>query len=58
MTAGSNRIHGFQPIGSHIVTRPPGLSQRAYKRIEQWHNEPIEGEFPNVSLDGLWLKRS
>ena len=34
------------------------LNQKLYERIEQWRNQPIEGEFPYVYLDGIWLKRS
>lgn len=34
------------------------LNQQLYERIEQWRNEPIEGEFAYVALDGIWLKRS
>jgi len=34
------------------------LNQKIYDQIEQWRNEPIEGEHPYVYLDGLWLKRS
>jgi len=35
-----------------------GLNQKLYERIEAWRNQPIEGEFAYVSLDGIWLKRS
>ncbi|MCL1804233.1 MAG: IS256 family transposase [Eubacteriaceae bacterium] len=34
------------------------LNQKAYANIEQWRNRPIEGEFPYVYVDGIWLKRS
>ena len=34
------------------------LNQKIYEQIEDWRNEPIEGEHPYVFLDGLWLKRS
>ena len=33
------------------------LNKKVYERIEQWINAPIEGEFPYVFLDGIWLKR-
>jgi transposase-like protein len=33
------------------------LNKKVYDRIEQWINAPIEGEFPYVFLDGIWLKR-
>ena len=34
------------------------LNQELYERIEQWRNQPIQGTFAYVSLDGIWLKRS
>lgn len=34
------------------------LNQQLYERIEAWRNQPIEGQFAYVSLDGIWLKRS
>lgn len=34
------------------------LNQKIYEQIEEWRNQPIEGEHPYVYLDGLWLKRS
>ncbi len=34
------------------------LNQKLYERIEEWRNQPIEGDFAYVALDGLWLKRS
>lgn len=34
------------------------LNQKLYVRIETWRNQPIEGNFAYVSLDGIWLKRS
>lgn len=34
------------------------LNQKIYKRIEEWRNQPIVGEYPYVYLDGIWLKRS
>lgn len=33
------------------------LNKKVYKRIEQWINAPIEGEYTYVFLDGIWLKR-
>ena len=33
------------------------LNKKVYERIEQWISAPIEGEFPYVFLDGIWLKR-
>ena len=34
------------------------LNKKIYSRIEQWRNRRIEGEFPYIYLDGMWLKRS
>ena len=34
------------------------LNQRLYERIEAWRMRPIEGQYPYVFLDGIWLKRS
>jgi putative transposase len=34
------------------------LNQKLYERIEQWRNQPIQGEHPYVYLDGICLKRS
>ena len=34
------------------------LNQKLYERIEAWRNQPIEGPFAYVALDGVWLKRS
>jgi transposase-like protein len=34
------------------------LNQQIYERIEQWRSAPIQGEYPYVFLDGIWLKRS
>jgi len=34
------------------------LNKKVYGRIEQWRNQPIEGEYPYLFLDGIWLKRS
>ena len=34
------------------------LNQKIYGQIETWRNRPIEGTFPVVFLDGIWLKRS
>ena len=34
------------------------LNQKLYERIEAWRNQPIEGQFAYVYLDGIWLKRS
>lgn len=34
------------------------LNQKLYERIEAWRNQPIDGEFAYVALDGIWLKRS
>lgn len=34
------------------------LNQQLYERIEAWRNQPIQGRFAYVYLDGIWLKRS
>src|ERR1700733_7248632 len=34
------------------------LNQKIYAKIEAWRNKPLEGHYPYVFLDGLWLKRS
>lgn len=34
------------------------LNQKVYKHIERWRNQPIEGSFAYVYLDGIVLKRS
>ena len=34
------------------------LNQKIYKQIEEWRQQRLEGEFPYVYLDGLWLKRN
>ena len=34
------------------------LNQEIYERIEQWRNQPLQGSFPYVFLDGIVLKRS
>ncbi len=33
------------------------LNQKIYKQIEEWRQQPLDGEFPYVFVDGLWLKR-
>lgn len=34
------------------------LNQKIYEQIDRWRNRSIEGEYPYVFLDGMWLKRS
>ena len=34
------------------------LNKKVYEHIERWRNQPIEGEYPYVYLDGTVLKRS
>lgn len=34
------------------------LNQKIAAQIEQWRNQPIEGEHAYVFIDGIWLKRS
>src|ERR1700684_4398596 len=39
-------------------SRVSELNQKIYAQIEVWRNKPLEGNYPYVFLDGLWLKRS
>ena len=34
------------------------LNQKTYERINEWRNQPIEGRYRYIYLDGIWLKRS
>src|SRR4051794_1539920 len=34
------------------------LNKKIYAPIPGWRSRPIEGEYPYVYLDGIWLKRS
>jgi transposase-like protein len=34
------------------------LNQKMYERIEAWRNQPIDGKYPYVYLDGISLKRT
>lgn len=34
------------------------LNQKIYRQIDEWRQRPLEGDFPYVFPDGLWLKRS
>ena len=34
------------------------LNQKIYVHIDAWRSRPLEGEYPYVFLDGIWLKRS
>jgi putative transposase len=34
------------------------LNKKIYGQIEQWRNQPLQGEHPYVYLDGIWLKRT
>ena len=34
------------------------LNEKAYKSVEEWHGRPLAGEYPYVSVDGIYLKRS
>lgn len=34
------------------------LNKKIYGRIEEWRNRSIEGEYPYVYMDGIYLKRS
>jgi transposase-like protein len=34
------------------------LNQKIYRRIDEWRTRQLEGRYPYVFLDGIWLKRS
>jgi len=34
------------------------LNKKVYSQIEEWRNRPLEGEYPYVFMDGIYLKRS
>ena len=34
------------------------LNQKIFERVEEWRKRPLEGEYPYVFVDGIWLKRS
>ena len=34
------------------------LNQKIYGQIDQWRQRPLEGKYPYLYLDGLWMKRS
>lgn len=34
------------------------LNQKIYGKIDEWCTRPLNGDFPYVFLDGIWLKRS
>ena len=34
------------------------LNKKIYKKLEAWRQQPIEGEYPYVYLDGIVLKRT
>jgi putative transposase len=34
------------------------LNKKIYEQIETWRNRQLEGTYPFVYLDGIWLKRS
>lgn len=34
------------------------LNKKIYGQIDTWRNRPLEGFYPFVYLDGIWLKRS
>ena len=33
------------------------LNKRAYEHIEKWRNRPLEGKYPYIYVDGIYLKR-
>jgi transposase-like protein len=34
------------------------LNEKAFESVERWHVRPLEGEYPYVYIDGIYLKRS
>ena len=34
------------------------LNDKAFASVEEWRNRPLEGEYPYVFVDGVYLKRS
>lgn len=34
------------------------LNDKAFASVEEWRNRPLEGEYPYVFVDGIYLKRS
>ena len=34
------------------------LNQKIYGKIDEWRQRPLNGDFPYIFIDGLWLKRS
>ncbi|NLX97960.1 MAG: IS256 family transposase [Rhodopirellula sp.] len=34
------------------------LNQKIYARIDGWRNRPLEGEYPYVYFDAIWLQRT
>lgn len=34
------------------------LNKKVYGQIEEWRNRPLEGEYPYVYLDGIYLKKT
>jgi len=48
-----------QLVGSRVsASTVSDLNQKIYQRIELWRNRQIEGKYPYVYLDGIYLKRS
>ena len=34
------------------------LNKKIYGKIDEWRNRPLNGTYPYVYMDGIWLKRS
>ena len=34
------------------------LNEKAFESVEEWRSRPLEGEYPYVYIDGIYLKRS
>lgn len=58
------RTHSRLPdaFDTYSPPSPPGtvsnLSERAFASIEAWRTRPLEGDYPYVFVNGIYLKRS
>ena len=47
-------IVGFPGLGGTVSE----LNKKVYVRIEEWRQRPLQGKYPYVYLDGIYLKRN
>lgn len=40
------------------ATTVSNLNAKAYESVEEWRSRPLEGEYPYIYVDGIYLKRS